>query len=82
MSITSYTLKIKELCDSLDSISINVEDDEMVQICLGGLQSGKRMARRLQCLKPYDISSRMVRRRVGDGGRQCGSVNNILCLDH
>ena len=37
MSITSYTLKIKELCDSLDSISVNVEDDEMVQICLGGL---------------------------------------------
>ena len=37
MSITSYTLKIKELCDSLSSISVNVEDDEMVQICLGGL---------------------------------------------
>ena len=35
MSITSYTLKIKEL--SLGSISVNVEDDEMVQICLGGL---------------------------------------------
>mgnify|MGYP000721700421 CR=1 FL=1 len=37
MSITSYTLKIKELCDSLGSISVNVDDDEMVQICLGGL---------------------------------------------
>ena len=37
MSITSYTLKIKELCDALGSISVNVEDDEMVQICLGGL---------------------------------------------
>ena len=37
MSITSYTLNIKELCNSLGSISINVEDDEMVQICLGGL---------------------------------------------
>ena len=36
MSITCYTLKIKELCDSLGSININVEDDEMVQICLGG----------------------------------------------
>ena len=34
MSITSYTLKIKELCDSLGLISVNVEDDEMVQICL------------------------------------------------
>ena len=37
MSITRYTLKIKELCDSLPLISINVEDDEMVQICLNGL---------------------------------------------
>ena len=37
MSITSYTLKIKELCDSLGSISVNVDDDEMVKICLGGL---------------------------------------------
>ena len=37
MSITSYTLKIKELFDSLDSIRLNVDDDEMVQICLGGL---------------------------------------------
>ena len=34
MSITTYTLKIKELCDSL---GVNVDDDEMVQICLGGL---------------------------------------------
>ena len=37
MSITSYTLKIKELCDSLGSISVNVDDNEMVQICLGSL---------------------------------------------
>ena len=37
MSITAYTLKIKDLCDSLGSISVNIYDDEMVQICLGGL---------------------------------------------
>ena len=37
MSITSYTLKIKDICDSLVSISVNVDDDEMVQICLGDL---------------------------------------------
>ena len=30
-------MKIKEHCDSLGSISVNVDDDEMVQICLGGL---------------------------------------------
>ena len=37
MSITSYTMKMKDLCDSLGLISVNLEDDEMVQICLGGL---------------------------------------------
>ena len=37
MSIGNYTLKIKELCDSLGSINVNIDDDEMVQICLGGL---------------------------------------------
>ena len=37
MSITTYTLKIKELCNSLGSIGVNINDDEMVQICLGGL---------------------------------------------
>ena len=30
-------MKIKELCDSIGSISMNVDDDEMVQIWLGGL---------------------------------------------
>ena len=37
MSITSYTLKIKELCDALGLINVIVDDEEMVQICLGGL---------------------------------------------
>ena len=30
MSIGNYTLKIKELCDSLELININIDDDEMV----------------------------------------------------
>ena len=30
MSIGSYTLKIKELCDSLGSINVNIDDEEMV----------------------------------------------------
>ena len=37
MSITCYTLKIKELCDALGLINVVIDDDEMVQICLGGL---------------------------------------------
>ena len=34
MAIGSYTLKIKELCDSLELINVNINDDEMMQICL------------------------------------------------
>ena len=37
MSIDNYTLKIKDLCDSLRSINVSIDNDEMVQICLGGL---------------------------------------------
>ena len=34
MSITGYTLKIKELCDALGSINVIIDNEEMVQICL------------------------------------------------
>ena len=37
MFVSDYTAKIKSICDSLDSININVNEDEMVQVCLGGL---------------------------------------------
>ena len=37
MSMSDYTTKIKSICDSLGSINVNIDDDEMVQICLGGL---------------------------------------------
>ena len=30
MSITNYTLKIKELCDALGSINVIIDDDKMV----------------------------------------------------
>ena len=35
--MTDYTSKIKEICDALGSIDVTVEEDEMIQICLGGL---------------------------------------------
>ena len=41
MSIGSYTLKIKELCDSLASINVNINDDEMVQIHVSPLEFPK-----------------------------------------
>ena len=37
MSVTDYTSKIKEICDALGSIDVTVEEDEMVQLVLGGL---------------------------------------------
>ena len=41
MSIGSYTMKIKELCDSLASINVNIDDDEMVQIHVSPLEFPK-----------------------------------------
>ena len=37
MSLSNYTAKIKSICDSLFSITVNIDEDEMVQVCLGGL---------------------------------------------
>ena len=35
--MADYTSKIKDICDSLASIEVNIEEREMVQIFLGGL---------------------------------------------
>ena len=37
LSVADYTSKIKDICDSLASIDVNIEEGEMVQICLEGL---------------------------------------------
>jgi hypothetical protein len=37
--VADYTLKINEICDSLASIDVNINENEKVQICLGGLVS-------------------------------------------
>ena len=37
MSVTDYTMKVKEICDALGSINVTVDEDKMIQICLGGL---------------------------------------------
>ena len=39
MSVADYSLKIKDICDSLASIDVNVEEGNMVHMCLGGLVS-------------------------------------------
>jgi hypothetical protein len=37
--VADYTLKIKEICDSLVLIDMIIDESEKVQICLGGLAS-------------------------------------------
>ena len=37
LSVADYTSKIKDICDSLPSIEVNIEERETVQVCLGGL---------------------------------------------
>ena len=49
MSVTDYTTKVKEICDALGSINVTVDEDEMVQICLGGLAQRYGPIRRAIC---------------------------------
>ena len=51
MIVVYYTSKIKDICDSLASIDVNVKEDEMVQICLGGLVSKIRAFRTVVCTR-------------------------------
>ena len=37
MSVSNNTTKIKSICDSLGFINLNIDEEEMVQLCLGGL---------------------------------------------
>ena len=37
MTVTNYTTTIKQICDSMVSINVLVDEDEMVQIYLSGL---------------------------------------------
>ena len=37
MSINDYTLKIKNIVESLTSIGVTIDDDDKVKVCLRGL---------------------------------------------
>ena len=51
LSVADYTSKIKDICDSLASIVVNIEEGEMVQICLGGLASKFGAFRMAMCTR-------------------------------
>jgi hypothetical protein len=40
MSINEYSLKIKGIVESLASINVFVDDDDLVSVCLNGLGKG------------------------------------------
>ena len=51
MSTTYYTSNIKDICEFRASIDVNVEQCEMVQICLRGLASKFRASRTTFCTR-------------------------------
>ena len=51
LSMVDYTSKIKDICDSLASIDVHIEESEMVQVCLGGLALKFRAFRTIVCTR-------------------------------
>ena len=37
MSVADYTSKIKDICDTLTTINMTIEEEEMVDVYIGGL---------------------------------------------
>ena len=56
MPVAHYTAWIKEICDSLASINVIVKEDEMVQVCLGGLASKFGALRMAVCTRENTLS--------------------------
>ena len=60
-----YTSKIKDICDSLASIEVNIEESDMVQVSLGGLASKFRAFRTAVCTREntpsfFDLQSMLL----------------------
>ena len=65
LSVADYTSKIKDICDSLASIDVNIEEGELVQICLGGLASKFGAFRIVVCTREntssfFDLQSMLL----------------------
>ena len=54
--MTDYTTKMKEIFDALGSINVSVEEEEMVQICLGGLAQRYGPIRTVVCTREKPLS--------------------------
>jgi hypothetical protein len=58
-------MKINEICDSLVSIDVNIDESEKVQICLGGLASKFGAFRTAVCTREatpsfFDLNSMLL----------------------
>ena len=65
MSVTDYTSKIKDICDSFASNNVNIEEGEIVQICLRGLASKFAIFRVVVCTREnmplfFDLQSMLL----------------------
>ena len=56
MSVAGYMTRIKEICDSLASINVTVEEDEMAQVYLGGMGSKFKAFRTTVCTRENTLS--------------------------
>ena len=54
--MADYTSKIKDICDSLASIEVNIDESEMVQVCLGGLAPKFGAFRTAVCTRENTLS--------------------------
>jgi hypothetical protein len=54
--VADYTLKINEICDSLASIDVNIDESDKVQICLEGLTSKFGAFRTAVCTRETALS--------------------------
>ena len=65
MTVANYTSKIKDICDSIASINVIVEEGEMVKICHGGFTSKFGAFRIAVCTREntpsfFDLQSMLV----------------------
>jgi hypothetical protein len=65
LSVADYTLKINEICESLASVDVNIDDSEKVHSCLGGLASKFRAFRTAVCTREttpsfFDLQSMLL----------------------
>ena len=84
MSVIDYNTKIKEICDALGSINVMVDEDEMVQICLGGLAQTYGPIRKAICTQEksslfFNLQSMlMVEENHASGSRTTQSNSRML----